>query len=152
MMGLKIRGIMMAAICALLSFTRMANAQASGLLEVERRDFLTWLLTPALQTNMLTVISIFIAGILVGAAFAYLEYHSFKASFDLLGKALLILLPLMAIGAMVATLAMHRYNLFLLSLYLDVPMIGAPVLYIIYKKLMAPKKTKICLGPGRKHL
>jgi hypothetical protein len=120
-----------------------ANASVTSFLGVENRDFLTWLLTPIIEASMLIFITVFIAGILVGAGFTYLEYHTFKLSFDILGKAILVLLPLLAIAAMAATLALHKYNLFLLSLYMDVPMIGMPLLYVAYKKLISIKKRAV---------
>jgi hypothetical protein len=88
---------------------------------------------------MLIFFIIFMAGILVGAGLVYLEYHKFKIGFEQLGNILVYLLPVAAVGAIVGTLALHKYNFFLLSLYIDVPMIVAPVLYVVYKKFIAPK-------------
>jgi hypothetical protein len=113
----------------------LVPTQTSG---VDSRSFLTWLFNP-MQGSMLIFIVIFMAGILVGAGLVFLEYHNFKISFEQLGKILIILFPLIAIGAIVVTLAMHKYNFFLLSLYIDIPLIVAPVVYVVYKKFLAPK-------------
>ncbi len=107
----------------------------------DARGFMDWALKP-FTAPLSAFLAIFIAGALVGAGFAYLRYHRFRLDFDHLGKLLLILMPLMAVGAAGATLVLHRYNLFLLSLYLDLPMVGAPLLYIAYEEHNAPKSDR----------
>ena len=104
----------------------------------DTRDFQAWALMP-FTVPMYALIAIFLLGALVGAGFAYLRYHLFKLNFERLGKVMLILMPLTAILAVAATLALHRYNLLLLSLYLDIPLVGAPLLYVAYERLFAPK-------------
>ncbi len=113
----------------------LTDTPASG---IDDRSFLTWLFNP-IPGSMLIFFVIFMAGILVGAGLVYLEYHNFKISFEQLGKILIFLLPLIAVGAIGVTLAIHKYNFFLLSLYIDIPLILAPVIYVVYTKFIAPK-------------
>jgi hypothetical protein len=40
------------------------------------------------------------------------------------------------------TLVLRKYNLFLLSLYLDIPLIGAPILYLLYNRLLVEKSDR----------
>lgn len=107
----------------------------------DTRDFRAWVLMP-FTVPMYVFIAIFLIGALVGAGFAYLRYHRFKLDFELLGKIMLILMPLIAIMAVVTTLALRKYNLFLLSLYLDVPLVGVPLLYVAYERLRSPKTDR----------
>ncbi len=116
----------------------LTQAPTSG---VDSRSFLTWLFNP-MQGSMLIFFVIFMAGILVGAGLVFLEYHNFKLSFEQLGKILIFLMPLIAIGAIVGTLAIHKYNFFLLSLYIDIPLLVAPVIYVVYKRFIAPKISR----------
>jgi len=116
----------------------LTQSPSSG---IDNRSFLTWLFNP-MQGSMLIFFVIFMAGILVGAGLVYLEYHNFKISFEQLGNILVFLLPLVAVGAIVGTLALHKYNFFLLSLYIDIPLIVAPILYMVYKKFIAPKSGR----------
>jgi len=108
---------------------------------IDTRSFLTWLFNP-IQGSMLIFFVIFMAGILVGAGLVFLEYHNFRISFEQVGKILVVLLPMAAIGAIATTLAMRKYNFFLLSLYIDIPLIIAPLLYVVYKKFVAPKSGR----------
>ena len=66
----------------------------------------------------------------------FLKYHVFRISFERLGRVMLYLMPLAAIGALAGTLALHKYNLFLLSIYMVIPLIGAPIVYVLYDRLL----------------
>lgn len=104
-------------------------------------DFISWLLAP-MDATMLDFILVFLGGGLVGGGLGFLKYHVFKISFERLGRLLLYLMPLAAVGAVVATLALHKYNLFLLSLYLDIPLLGAPIVYVLYNRLLVEESDR----------
>jgi hypothetical protein len=70
-----------------------------------------------------------------GILIIYQEYNSqFKFRFETIGRLLIYLIPLAGFVGVVATLALGEYNLFLLSLYLAVPMILSSLFYIIYTR------------------
>lgn len=104
-------------------------------------DFVTWLLAP-ISASMLVIFVVFFAGIVAGGAFMFLKYHVFKVSFERLGHVLLLLMPLVAVGALLGTLALHKYNLFLLSIYMVVPLIGAPIAYVLYNRLLVEESDR----------
>ena len=104
-------------------------------------DFVTWLLAP-ISASMLVIFVVFFAGIVAGGAFMFLKYHVFKVSFERLGHALLWLMPLVAVGALLGTLALHKYNLFLLSIYMVIPLVGAPIAYIVYNRLLVEESDR----------
>jgi hypothetical protein len=137
--------IMAGAILALMLMGGSGKAFAQDLPDdlplVDNGNFVAWLLAP-MKASMLVFIAIFMAGSLVGVIFTYLEYHVFKISFERVGHLLLLLLPLIAVVAVAATLLLHKYNLFLLSLYLVIPLLGAPILYVIYDRLIVGKSDR----------
>lgn len=104
-------------------------------------DFIAWMTEP-LGASMLVFIAIFLAGALAGIGLMYLEYHVFKLSFERLGRVLLFVMPLTAVAAVAGTLALHKYNLFLLSLYLDIPLLGAPIAYVLYNRLLVEESDR----------
>jgi len=121
----------------------MAFAQdiPEDLADIGGHDFITWLLSPA-DATMLTLIVACIAGAIAAGGLMFLKYHVFKISFERLGHLLLYLMPLIAVCAVAGTLALRKYNLFLLSLYLDIPLIGAPILYLLYDRLLVEKSDR----------
>lgn len=104
-------------------------------------DFITWLLSP-MDATMLTLIVAFLVGAVAIGSLMFLKYHVFKISFERLGHLLLYAMPLIAVCAVAGTLALRKYNLFLLSLYLDIPLIGAPILYLLYNSLLVEKSDR----------
>lgn len=104
-------------------------------------DFITWLLSP-MDATMLTLIVACIAGAVAAGGLMFLKYHVFKISFERLGHLLLYMMPLVAVCAVAGTLVLRKYNLFLLSLYLDIPLIGAPLLYLLYNRLLVEKSDR----------
>ncbi len=104
-------------------------------------DFITWLLSP-MDATMLTLIVACIVGAFAAGGLMFLKYHVFKISFERLGHLLLYMMPLIAVCAVAGTLALRKYNLFLLSLYLDIPLIGAPLLYLLYNRLLVEKSDR----------
>ena len=104
-------------------------------------DFVTWLMAP-ISASMLVIFVVFFAGIVAGGVFMFFKYHVFKVSFERLGHVLLWLMPLVAVGALLGTLALHKYNLFLLSIYMVIPLIGAPVAYLLYDRLLVEESDR----------
>jgi hypothetical protein len=104
-------------------------------------DFITWLMSP-MDATMLTLIAACIAGAVAAGGLMFLKYHVFKVSFERLGHLLLYMMPLVAVCAVAGTLVLRKYNLFLLSLYLDIPLIGAPILYLLYNRLLVEKSDR----------
>jgi hypothetical protein len=95
------------------------------------QNFISWLFMP-IQGSIFVLFAVFAVGVLGGGGFVFLEYHSFKIGFEQVGMILPYALPLIAVGAVASTLVLHKYNFFLLSLYMAVPMIIAPILYLAY--------------------
>lgn len=133
--------VAMAVALAIFSGCAMAQDVPDDMPLVNNGDFISWLLSP-MAASMLVFIVIFAAGATVGIGLMYLEYHVFKISFERLGRLLLFLMPLAAVGAIVGTLALHKYNLFLLSLYLDIPLLGAPIVYVLYNRLLVEESDR----------
>jgi hypothetical protein len=107
----------------------------------DSQDFKAWLFNP-IQGSMFVFLCIFAAGILAGGGFVFLEYQDFKVSFELVGRILLYVLPLGAVAAVASTLVLHKYNFFLLSLYLAVPMFLAPLVYLAYDRFSGRRNTR----------
>ena len=113
-----------------------ANSSNSG-----TGSFISWLFSP-IKGSMFVFLCIFAAGVLAGGGFVFLEYHDFKVSFESVGRILPYALPLAAIAAVGSTLAIHKHNFFLLSLYIAVPMFIAPFIYLAYGRFSGRGKEK----------
>ena len=140
---LKITALVFAGVVLLLMLAGNVLAQdvPEDLPLSDNGNFVAWLLAPV-SASMLVFIVIFLAGAIAGGSFMFLKDHVFKISFEPLGRVLLFLFPLVALGAIVGTLMLHKYNWFLLSLYLDVPLIGAPIAYLLYNRLLVEESDR----------
>ena len=136
--------VLAAALLAALLACALARADAQAIATAtpdESQTFSEWLFNP-IQGSLFAFLCIFAAGILAGGGFVFLEYHDFKVSFEFVGRILLYVLPLAAVAAVASTLALHKYNFFLLSLYMAVPMFLAPLLYLAYDRFSGRRKTR----------
>lgn len=143
---LKIAALVIAG--AVLSLMLAVNVLAQDVPEdmplPDNGGFVAWLTAPQ-SASMLVFIVTFLAGAIVGGSFMFLKYHVFKISFERLGRVFLFLMPLAAVCAVAGTLALHKYNLFLLSIYLVIPLIGAPIIYLLYDRLLVEESDRLKL-------
>lgn len=100
--------------------------------EEEAKGLLWWAFAP-ISVSLALIAGVFLLGFFFGALLVYQEFTiNLKMNFETMSKLIVYSLPVLGIAGMAATLAMHQYNLFLLSTYLALPMIASAVIYILY--------------------